>query len=139
MMKKTREFANFAEYEKWINQFENCADFQEIPCLIDDGWKISADMFTECKSWKTALNRFEKAFSNANSELSPWIETIKEGCENGIFENTTGWMPAWTTDPKEAEELAKDGIYCFGVEEIAEGYWYIFLNISGCYAGYERG
>ena len=30
------------------------------------------------------------------------------------------------------------GTYSWGVEEVDEGRWYIFLNISGIYAGVER-
>ncbi len=130
-----RKFASFEEYEKWTEQFENASDYQEVPCVIDDGWKVSADMFTACKSWKTALRRFEKAFSAVNSEIAGWVECMRESCESGFFEDTTGWRPAWTNNPEEVKEFAKGGIYSYGVEETMEGYWYIFLNISGCYAG----
>ena len=58
---KTKIFKSFEDYEKWTDQFENISDYQEIPTAIDDGWKVSVDMFTECKSWKTALRRFEKS------------------------------------------------------------------------------
>lgn len=137
-MKKTMIFKSYEEYERWTEQFEDCSEYQEIPSVIDDGWKISADMFTECKSWKTALRRFSKAFADVNGEIPGWIECMKESCENRYFEDTTGWKPAWTNDPKEVAEFAKAGIYSFGVEETMEGYWYIYLNISGSYAGYER-
>lgn len=137
-MKKTMIFRSFEEYEKWTEQFEDCAEYQEIPSAIDDGWKISADMFTECKSWKTALRRFAKVFADVNGEIPGWVESMKESCENGYFEDTTGWKPSWTLNPEEVKEFAKNGTYSYGVEETEEGYWYIFLNISGCYAGYER-
>lgn len=106
--------------------------------MIDDGWKISADMFTACKSWKTALRRFEKVFAAVNSEVVGWIECIRESCESGCFEDKTGWRPAWTSNPEEVKEFAKGGTYSYGVEETMEGYWYIFLNISGCYAGRQE-
>lgn len=134
---KAKIFKSFEDYESWTEQFENCSDYEEIPTAIDDGWKVAVDMFTECKSWKTALRRFEKAFSKVNSEISAWVEGIRESCENGCFEDTTGWMPAWTRDPETVREFAKSGTYSFGVEETMEGYWYVFLNISGCYAGRE--
>lgn len=51
MMKK---FSSYAEYESWTDTFENASDYEEIPVAIDDGWKISIDMFTACKSYKTA-------------------------------------------------------------------------------------
>lgn len=134
---KTKIFKSFEDYEKWTDQFENTSDYQEIPTVIDDGWKVSVDMFTECKSWKTALRRFEKAFAGVNSEIPGWVECIRESCENGYFLDTTGWKPAWTSDSEEVKEFAKRGTYSYGVEETMEGYWYIYLNISGTYAGRE--
>lgn len=134
---KTKIFKSFEDYEKWTDQFENTSDYQEIPTAIDDGWKVSVDMFTGCKSWKTALRRFEKAFAGVNSEISGWVECIRESCENGYFLDTTGWKPSWTSDPEEVKKFAKRGTYSYGVEETTEGYWYIYLNISGSYAGRE--
>ena len=138
-MKNTKVFTSFEQYEEWTEQFENCSDYQDIPTAIDDGWKISVDMFTECKNWKTALGRFEKAFKDLNGEIEGWCECILESCENGYFEDTTGCQPSWTIKPQERKEFAKNGMYSYGVEETMEGYWYIFLNISGIYAGRERG
>lgn len=134
---KTKMFKSFEDYEKWTEKFENTSDYQEIPVAIDDGWKVSVDMFTECKSWKTALRRFEKAFAGVNSEITTWVECIRESCESGYFSDTTGWKPAWTSNPEEIKEFAKGGTYSYGVEETMEGYWYIYLNISGSYAGRE--
>ena len=135
MMRNTQTFKSYDEYERWTEQFENISDYQEIPCVIDDGFKVSVDMFTECKNWKTALRRFEKAFAEVNEEISAWVESIKETCENGCFSDTTGWKPAWATNPEEVKEFMKGGTYSYGIEETMEGYWYVYLNISGCYAG----
>ena len=137
-MRTTLWFDSFEEYEKWTEQFENSSDYEGLPTVIDDGWKVAADMFTECKGWKTALRRIEKAFADVYKEVPAWVECIRESCENGCFEDTTCWMPEWTRwtrDPETIRELAKDGTYSYGVEEVMEGYWYVFLNISGCYAG----
>ena len=131
-----KKFASYAEYEAWTETFEECYEYENIPVLIDDGWKMSADMFTECKSYKTALRRFEKTFASV-PEIKEWIEGIRESCENGCFEDTTGWKPAWTYDPEEIKEFAKSGTYSWGIEETSEGCWYIFLNISGVYANRE--
>ena len=133
----TMIFNSQEAYDNWTEQFENCFEYQEIPTAIDDGWKVAVDMFTECKSWKTALKRFAKAFAQVNPEIQGWIDCMKESCENKYFSDTNGWKPAWTTDPEQIKEWAKGGIYSWGVEETMEGYWYIFLNISGAYAGRE--
>lgn len=128
-------FKSFAEYENWTETFENTSDYEEIPCAIDDGWKVAVDMFTACKSYKTALRRFEKAFKGVNEQISGWAECMRDSCESGCFGEVNGWKPAWTTDEKEIREFAKGGTYSWGVEETAEGYWYVYLNISGVYAG----
>lgn len=130
-------FKSYEEYENWTEQFENCSDYENIPTAIDDGWKVAVDMFTECKSWKTALRRFAKTFKEVNSEIEGWVDGMRETCEAGCFQETTGWKPAWTDDPETVREFAKGGTYSWGVEETMEGYWYVYLNISGIYAGRE--
>lgn len=137
-MRKTKQFTSYEEYESWTEQFENCSDYEEIPTIIDDGWKIAADLFVECRSWKTALRRFAKAFDKFSDQIMGWVECMEESAENGYFQDTTGWRPGWTTDPETVKEWAKNGIYGYGIEEISEGLWYIYLNISGCYAGREK-
>ena len=62
-MRATRQFTSFEQYEKWTERFEGCYEYDEIPTVIDDGWKVAADLFTDCRSWRTALRRFAKAFS----------------------------------------------------------------------------
>ena len=114
-----KKFSNHNEYESWTESFENCSDYEQTPVVIDDGHKISADMFTACKSYKVAIRRFGKAFESI-PEIQDWIETIRESCESGYFEDHS--------------EYHKNGCYGFGVEETMEGYWYIYLNISGVYA-----
>lgn len=131
------KFTNYTEYECWTDTFENPGEYEEIPVAIDDGWKISMDMITSCKSYKTALRRFEKTFSEVSGEIAAWVEFMKESCEAGFFRDSTGWMPAWSNDPEVIKENCKNGIYSWGVEETMEGYWYVFLNISGIYAGRE--
>lgn len=137
-MRKTLVFHNFEQYEEWTEQFESVSDYQEVPCAIDDGWKVSVDLFTECKSYKTALRRFAKAFAGVHKDIGDWVECMKESCENGYFGESDGWKPAHSSDPKEVAEWAKNGIYSWGIEETTEGYWYVFLNISGLYAGRKR-
>ena len=135
-MKKMKKFASYVQYEDWTDGFENPSEYEKIPVAIDDGWSISIDMVTACKSYKTALRRFEKTFSGLDKEIAPWIENMRLCCEGGgCFVDTTGWRPAWTNDPVEIKEHAKNGTYSWGVEESTEGYWYVFLNISGIYAG----
>lgn len=132
-----KKFSSYAEYESWTDTFENPSDYEEIPVAIDDGWKISIDMFTACKSYKTALRRFEKTFREIGGDIAGWVECMRESCEGGCFKDTTGWRPAWSNDPEEIKAHSKNGTYSWGVEETSEGYWYLFLNISGVYAGRE--
>lgn len=129
-----KKFISYDEYEQWTETFENASDYEGIPVSIDDGWKVSVDMFTACKSYKTALRRFEKVFKEVHSDITGWVECIRESCENGCFKDVDGWKPAWSNDPEEIKEFSKGGTYSWGVEETMEGYWYKYLNISGVYA-----
>ena len=128
-----KRFHSYEAYEAWTETFEDPAAYEMEPVAIDDGWKISMDMFTECKSFKTALRRFEKIFRNVDADagVSEWIEGIRESCQNGFFKDA---MTMW--DKAEEQRIARTfGSYSWGVEEIDDGLWYIFLNVSGQYAG----
>ena len=138
MTERMKKFTSIEDYEKWTEGFENASDYEEIPVMIDTGFEISVDMFTTCKSYKTALKRFEKTFGGSNKSISEWIESIKESCENGYFKDLDGWKPAWLKKPEEIEEYRKSGTYSWGVENVSENCWYIFLNISGGYVNREN-
>lgn len=120
-MKKTRIFKDIAEYERWIESFQDDC-WTTIPAIVFEDNRIVADVETECKSWKTAVNRFIKAFE-AFELVAEWAKEIKENCENGIFQYK------FTEDSKNS--------FSWEVEETMDGYWYIFLNIQGIYAGKE--
>lgn len=125
---KTKIFKNLKDYETWTESYDNCYEYEEFPVVINNGNKIMMDMFTDCKSWKTALRRFGKQFGDIIGEdiIKEWIDAMRECCEDGYFNDTTGWRPEW------------NGTYSWQVEEIDENKWYIFLNISGVYADYEN-
>lgn len=128
---KTKKFNSFEAYEAWTEQFDNC-EYCYIPAIIDDGWKISMDMFTDCKSWKTALNRFKKAFGDYNEDVKAWIDGLYESYECGYTHDEC------TYATKELEkERSRYGTFSWGIEEVDEGRWYIFMNLSGSYAGYQ--
>ena len=130
---KTKIFNNFESYEAWTEQFDDC-EYCYTPCLIDDGWKISMDMFTDCKTWKTALNRFKKAFGDYNEDVKAWIDGIYESYESGYSHDEC----YYSTHELDKELCEKYGSYGWGIEEVDDGRWYIFLNISGEYAGYKK-
>lgn len=132
-MKNTLMFDSFGAYEKWVENFDDCFEYEEIPTAIYDGFKLSADMFIYCKSWKTALKQFEKAFNNVNSEVKFWVALMKESAENGYFKDAL--KPAWKCTEEEKREFYKGGNYAYGIEAIDDNCWYIYLIISGVYAG----
>ena len=72
-------------------------------------------------------------------DLSPVQElvSLQRRCSNNLNQvaiqaNTYGGIY-----PEEIKAYSKNGTYSWGVEETSEGYWYLFLNISGIYAGRE--
>lgn len=116
-MRKAKVFMNNEQYENWTKKFENLSDCSNIPVLIMENNKMSADCFFQCKSWKTALRRFKKAFNN--QLINQWVDLIYDSCESGCF---------------------KDGFsgdvmhyYSWGVEQYDEE-WYIFINTCGVYS-----
>ena len=123
-MAGTMRFKSYDEYEAWTESFEEIADYEFYPVAIDDGNKVALDMFTECKSWKTALRRFAKAMENAsedaavNENIKGWIECMREAAESGCFK-------MYLNEGKEY------GGYSYEIEDEGEGLWYIFLNLSG--------
>lgn len=133
-MAKTKIFNTYEEYEKWTNGFENASDYETIPSVVDTEWEISADMFVHCKRWKTAVRRFGKAFEMI-PEIRDWIETLYESCENGIFEDHIRYT---NCTKEEYKEFLSNGKYSYGVEEVYEGYWYVYLCISGIYADRQK-
>ena len=131
-MKKLKIFNDFESYDTWTEQFDDF-EYCYTPCLIDDGWKISMDVFTDCKSWKTALNRFRKAFGDYSEDIKAWIDGMYESCENGYMHDEC----YYSTNESDKELCKKYGSYGWAVEQVDEERFYIFLNISGEYAGYH--
>lgn len=132
-MKATKTFDSFDKYEAWADTFENASDYQEIPAIIDDGWRVSMDLFVECKSYKTAIRRFAKAFRSSFPDVTDWAESMAESCENGYWKDRVWYDSKSAMENREISETF--GTFSWGVEENMEGYWYIFLNVSGEYAG----
>lgn len=135
-MKNVKIFKNMEEYENWTDKFENCYEYDDVPTIVDDGWKIMIDMMTECKTYKTALRRFEKAFKDYDKSIEAWVEGMKESCEYGFFKDTC--IPSWDASEEEKKAFNEFGSYGWEIEEVDEGRWYIFLNISGEYADRKR-
>ena len=121
-------FKSFEEFEAWADYND-----ESVPVLIDDGWNRSMDMTTECKSWKVALRRFAKEFKTV-PEVTEWIPGIREGAEGGFFSDSLTYYDK----DYEYEINRKHGSYSYGIEKIDDGRWYIFLNLSGVYAGFPE-
>jgi len=137
--RKVKSFKSYEDYESWTDSLDNCSEYSEIPVVIDDGWKVAVDMFTECKSFKTAIRRFANTFAEVEA-VKEWAEGMQESCESGYFGDTTGWQCSFSYDEEENKRLnrelaQKSGFYSWGVEEVDESRWYIFLNVAGIYAG----
>lgn len=129
---KVMKFDSFSEYEAWADTFDNAADYQAIPSIIDDGWKVAADFFTECKSAKTAIRRFVRVFSESFPDVKDWGEGMLESIESGYWHSDShGYQ-----DAEEEHRIAQTfGAFSWGIEETMDGEWYIYLNVSGEYAG----
>lgn len=102
-----------------VDNMDDVTDELEVlNVVVAGGWK-NCDMFTECKSWKTAIRRFQKALENEFPEIAEWCETLRESCEMGSFHDS----PVYNDRPSE------NSWYAWEVEESGDG-WYIFLNVK---------
>lgn len=109
---KVRYFENYDNYEATGNH-------EEID-IVKHGNKICADLITECKTYKTALNRFFKALKNYN-QLYGWREGLLESCENGCFKDIETFY-----DRENNKRVY--GNWHYEVEELDENLWYIELT-----------
>lgn len=116
-MRKAKIFTSEQQYENWTAKFDNTSEYYDVPVLIVETERISADAFFQCKSWKTALRRFKKVFDNP--VLNQWIDLIYDSCESGYF--------------KDAFAEDKAHYYSWEVKDY-DNEWYIFINISGVYS-----
>lgn len=86
------EFKNFDEFEE-----SKVAGRYEVVAIVNGGShglkRVSADLMTDCKNWRTAVNRFFKALGN-DERFDGWKECIIENCEDGYFsDKETYWEP----------------------------------------------
>jgi hypothetical protein len=81
-MYKVKVFNNTNEFLDWTEKFDDCYEYQFIPTIVVDQKKSSvcADFMTVCKSWKTVLRRFRKAFETFDGIIS-WCDGLYETLE----------------------------------------------------------
>lgn len=105
---KVKEFTSYAEFE---NYYESDRYNELAPIVIMENCRCKVDFTTYCKSWKTAIRRALKVFSEY-IDIEVWLDQIEECCENGCFSCNAG----------------DDGGWFFGVEEVIDGCWYIYIS-----------
>ena len=120
-MKAMKIFNNLEDYEQWTLQFDGCYEYEDVPVMIHDNWGMRMDLMTECKSYKTAVKRFKKVFDNYDPIIPGWTDGFMESYESGYYN------VAETSSPEY-------GIYAYGIEQIDDNRWYVYLNITGGYA-----
>lgn len=131
-MRKVKEFKSQDEYEQFIEQFENCYEYDHIPVIIDDGFKLSADLIIDCENVDTALARFVCEFEEY-PEIIAWVRhTIFECVDSGVYSDKLDLSGLGVPKDK-IREIMKNGSYSWGVEQLDDKLWYIYLNVSGVY------
>lgn len=109
---KVKEFKSFDEYENYV---ESNSFNELVPTIVIDENYCAIDFTTYCKSWKTAIRRAMKVFIKYE-DVYNWLEGIKESCENNCFSDCSVYAGKYTGD------------YTFGVEEVSDGVFYIYLK-----------
>ena len=110
---KTMYFENYDEFETCENKQD-----AELVAVVKRNDGLCADLLTETKSWKVALNRFFRELRKAGFyTLAEWEETVKESCKNGVFAD------------KEINPYVREysGGWFYEVENY-DGAWYVCLK-----------
>ena len=114
-MIKRRDFNSFDEF----HESGTAGNYEELTFITENGWK-KADLLTECKYWRTAVNRFFKAIGN-DPDFDGWKECITESAENGCFGQNDSIMGDGSRNQFSS--------WAYELEEVNERTWYIFLNV----------
>lgn len=109
---KVKEFKSFDDYENYV---ESDSYNELVPTIIIDKNYCAIDFTTYCKSWKTAIRRAMKIFIKYEDVVN-WMDGMKESCENNCFTDRSVYDGKYTGD------------YAFGVEEVSDGVFYIYLK-----------
>lgn len=105
---------NFSSFEEFENSGLLCNE-EEVVAITENGW-FKADLMTECKRWKTAVNRFFKACP----ELIHWKKEVVESIESGYWKCSDSMLCNGERNPNYS--------FCWALEENSEGLWYIYCN-----------
>lgn len=122
---KLREFTR-EEYDEYQEQYENeHDDYEDLYDTVDVirsaskfGTQFETQMFTSCKRATTAVNRFFSAFDlDKYPQIVGWKEGILEAIQSGVFSESETYKGMHT------------GSYTWGVEELDDERFYVFLNL----------
>lgn len=109
---EVKEFKSFDEYGNYV---ESDSYNELVPTIIIDENYCAIDFTTHCKSWKTAIRRAMKIFIKYE-DVYNWLVGMKEFCENNCFIDRSVYDGKYTGD------------YTFGVEEVSDEVFYIYLK-----------
>lgn len=112
-MIKVREIKSMNDIDA-IEYENDCVDI-----IRENGW-IRTDMTTQCKSYKTALNRYFAAIKNILPDMYGWKEGIEESCENGYCSDNNRTM----ADGGKNECIS----YAWEIEAVDDDLYYFFFN-----------
>ena len=115
-MIKARFFESQEAYDEY-SESRGGYMHEQVTAIIRANGTICADLITDCKRWQTAVKRFFDAVAG-DSRFAGWRETITESINGGVWE-----------DRESVDGGYVYGGYAWGVEEVAPGTYYIFLNV----------
>jgi hypothetical protein len=116
---KTMYFENFDKFE----ESETAVLYEVISIVKNETFNtMCADLMTDCKSYKTALNRFFKGLEGY-PQFTEWKDALIETCENGCFSDSEKY---WD---EETFKYEYKGGWHYSIED-NDGSYYICLNVS---------
>ncbi len=111
---KLRKFNSYDEYETYYENKES-EERYEIVDIVRTENRVCADMMTDTKSVKIALNRFFRTVKDCK-DFADWEGDIRESIENGYWK----------------DDSMKDAGYAWEVED-HDGSYYICIILTNAY------
>ncbi|MGN1394550.1 MAG: hypothetical protein ACI4V7_11080, partial [Succinivibrionaceae bacterium] len=121
---KLKYFDGLDAYDNYISDSTGGFNSEKIGTnyvhFINETEKVAIDGEVQCKNASTAINRFFDTLGNqfdnlGIDELNGWKESILESIKNGVYSQTNA-------------EGSAPGTYSYGVEQLDNGRWYVYLN-----------
>lgn len=117
--KMTRKwFESMEQFSTWLDSTNG--DYDNVVSIVEESGWYKIDLTTNCKYASTAIRRFFNQLEDIK-EAYDWKEEIAESVRSNCWHLNDFTMGDGSNNPYP--------MYSWGVEDLEDGWWYIFLNV----------